>query len=1545
MKKCINICVTLLPILFCSGAVFSQSNVHVVGTQSQAPHFDKEKALQDARNKGIPENQIFRYLKTEEFEFNHRNHIPNPAPTPLEEKDVLHTVIYKNENNQVYRITSNGGGNPSPQNQYCPNAGFEMYNFSNWTGSYGAVSSGSVGANFPVYTQTSPTILNPAGNNVGLTNMANYQTIMTTPATNAIYPNCVGYDSIACRVIGTQTVSQIPVVNPTGGSGVSVRMNGAVTGYRAAKLSYVMALNPNNKRFSISYAIVLEQAGHQPQDQPYFSVSVKDQNGNLVPGCSIYTVTVGPNTLTQDTLFKQSAVSYDALFRPWQTYNFDFTNNPSVTSVTVEFYVGDCAQGGHYGYAYIDAQCGLGGVVANYCAGSNSALLSAPGGYSTYQWVGPSGNVPVGQGGTAANATVTPVLAGQVFTCNVTSSGGCVAAFQTTIAVTTVSVPNINSTPSCGQGASGSATAYPIGSNQGYLYSWVNSSGATVGNAQTATNLAPGVYTVNVTSPGCGAASGTVAVGISPPFFTAMNAPFCGSVAWISAASGSNYQWYNGSGSTATPISTSSSITINNPVVGGIYSVTYNNAQGCRDSVNYTLTQIPGGYIYASGINGTCPGTSIGTAAIHLSTSQPAPYSYTITGVGGYNSTLPNTTQLRDSISGLAAGGYTATVTDGVCQYISTFTISPIIVSFTATPTSTMICAGNSAQLGLQFAGSNPTSCGISSSGCSSPSQAQVGFGTAVNSNFSYPAPYGNYFTNARHQFLFLASELQAAGIGAGKISSLSFMVNTINGLTSYPNYNISLKCTSLNALPTTNQFETGLSMVYNVPAYTVVNGWNTHNFQSAYDWDGTSNLIVEICYSTNPFVPNSWTSNSNSPYTITSFISSKVFYSDQTSACGPPVPASFSWMTSTSRPNVKFGYCAGSINPSSLTYSWSPSSFLSSPTIMNPVATPPSNITYSVNAYLTGATSCSATSTSTINVTIPVTPTISPAGPVCNTTPAFNLSVTPTGGTWSVTATTSTLGVFTPSVASIGTNTVSYTYGAIGCLRTSSTTVSVEKFVPSTITGSISPLCVSNNTVNLMTLPQYTTGVWSGTGVIGGNVFNPTTAGAGTFVLTYSTTSAPIASLCPSTSTLAVSVSSVPQPTVTPIGPFCDNFATQNMIVMPAGGTWAGMGVTSGGVFTPSLAAVGSNTLVYTLVNGPCTATASTAVSVEKFVAATLTGSAGPFCIYDPMMNLQPLAVNSGGTWSGPGVTGTNFTPSVAGAGTFTVQYHTQSATTPSLCPDNAYMSILVNPKPQVNALSDKQSGCNYPFNVAFYTSSVNTGTGRWDFGNGTQANGLSVSNSYSVPGTYQATFYYTDNVGCKDTALVAYLITNFAVPEARFEASPQITTIVASEVHFTNHTTNLNNNTYSWSFGDGSTSTDMSPVYMYPETGQYMATLIATSPEGCQDSLSAQITINPDVVLYVPNAFTPGNHDGLNDVFYISLPPTGVDFSTVTIQVFDRWGEMIFQTRDVNTGWKGSKNNSGELLKQDVYVWKVTFMDNNKKYYEKLGQVTLLK
>lgn len=1512
-----------------------------------ADGFDIKAAYEDAHQKGVPAADVERYVNSAHVEYLHNHgqshtHVSNPTSSA----GVFNAgTVYLNGNGQAGRPAPVPGPN-TPQNQYCPNAGFEQYNFANWTGSYGTVSSGGTSAQFPNYNVTANTIMNGAGINVGLTNTTNYHTVMTTPPTNSVFPTVVGYDSIASRVVGTQTVSEIPFVNPAGGP-ASVRLNSPAGygNYRAAKLNYVMALNPNNKNFSVSYALILENAGHQPYEQPYFSVRVTDQNGALVPGCSQYTVTCSANVLNPsspqyDPLWKQSVVTYDALYRPWQTFAFDFTNYPAITSVNVEFYVGGCSQGGHWGYAYVDAQCSQGGAVASFCAGSSTSVLTAPAGYSTYQWTGPSGPVSVANGGNTGTATISPVSAGQVFTCAVTAPNGCSSVFTTTIAITTVSITGVGSTPSCQNGGSGTAFVNATGSSMGYSYQWYDSGGATVGNTQTATGLSPGTYSVTVSSPMCGSATTTVAVGVSPPLYYTLSANYCGTVAWITKNGGSNYKWYTASPLALIPGANTPTLTVNSPVNGAQYYLSYTTASGCKDSIRYTLSQIPGGSIYVSNIKSICPGNSNSYAVVNLQTSAPPMYSYTVTGPGGYNSVLSNTTTLKDSVTNLSIGTYTANVFDGQCLYNTTFTVTPFTFSYTLTPTSPTICINTNTTLAVNFGNITPQTCGLSTTGgCTAPNQVTIGTGTSANSTTSYPAIYGNWYRNTRHQILYRASELLAAGIQPGKISSISWNVTQINGTSTYPNFSIKMKCTSATDLSGTAFDQVGLTQVYSAPSINVTVGWNTYNFPTPYEWDGVSNLLIDVCNSQTA----SYTQNSFSPYTVTPFISVRWYNSDGTVAC--PIASGNSYApNNTYRPNIRFENCGGQ-NPSLFTYSWTPTTNLNPTNTYTTVANPTVTTNYTVTVNPVGQTNCAQSQTATVVVINPLTPTITPVGPYCTNAGPVTMTVNPAGGAWSGMGITAA-GVLTPASAAIGANTYTYMVGAGTCSAVGTTTVSVEQYIPSTITSTLAPQCNTNPALLLPTTASPT-GTWTGTGVSGTN-FDPAIAGVGTHTLTYSTQSSPTATLCPSSSTITVDVSSITQPTITPAGPYCDNFATQTMTVTPTGGVWGmsstGTSISATGDFSPSSSIVGPNVITYTLVNGPCTAIATETVTVTHYVDPATTGT-GPFCIYEPVVDLNPLATNAGGTWTGTGVGGTNFDPAVAGAGTHVLTYSTNPVPyIANLCSATSSITIVVNPQPVVTLNTNDPDGCNYPFVTSFYPSNVNTGTMVWNFGdNSNTETGFAPSHTYSTPGTYSVSITYTDNVGCTTTATLNTAITVYAVPDAGFNPTPDVTTVVDGEVTFDNQTSDLNNNTYTWNFAGLGGSSDVSPVFLFTNSGEYFVTLVAVSPHGCQDTAVKKVTVNPDVVLYVPNAFTP-NGDGLNDEFQIFLPPTGVDYSTFSLLVYDRWGELIYKSTDVTKFWNGAKNNSGDIVKQDTYVYKITFKDDNKKFYEKVGYVILL-
>ena len=895
--------------IFLTPKVYSQTNaVKKINTYS----FDEKAAIEEAKAKGIKPSEINGYVQYLKNDFSSKKALAKQSHkhSPYEvagSPAVDETVIYLNPN--------------KPMSLGCPNMGFEQYNFNGWTGGIGTT---STGGNLPNYTSTGTTIINTAGSNVSVANTTNYHTIMSLPAVDPNYVTINGYDSLACKAVGTQTISQIPFVSPFSFDPVSVRMNGSNSNNRACRLKYITTSSSTNQRLSFSYAVVLQNpSGHLAGESPYFKVEVKNETtGAILPGCTSYTFNP-KSTVASDSLF-QSVIgsTFDPTFyRKWQYYSVDLSTLPSGTNVSINFEVGGCTLGGHWGYAYVDAECGgIGTPYANMCSGSNFATLVAPTGFSTYQWYDPSGTLIPG----ATNDTLiqTPATPGTTYSVCMVSPGGCALCQTVTIGFTTVNIINLNSTSSCPGGNSGTASVQASGSNGVYTYTWTAvPSGSIVGTSQTATGLAPGTYSVLVASTTCGQASANLSVGVSPPFFVNIPKSFCGNSTIIAQTGGSNYTWYQNLAPVAGSAGTNDTLYINNAIAGDVYTVVYNNAQGCRDSIAYTLNQVTGGTSYFSNTTNVCPNDSNGTTIINLSTPFTAPYSYVVNGPNSSTNVLTTSSSATAvTLSSLAPGTYTAVITDGVCIYNNTVTIGVIATNFTMTPTNTVLCFPQETVVNLDFGDTPPTSCALSSSGsCSTPNSIQIGFGTSVNSSTSYPAIYGNWFRNTRHQILYKASELIAAGVQAGKISSISWNVSTITGTAIYPDFTIKMKCTNDQDLTSTTFDNTGLTQVYYASTINITTGWNTYNFPTAYEWDGVSNILIDVCNSQTNWTPTPYTNNSSSPYSVTSFNSVRWFSSDPTVACMTTNMSSGFTPNTTFRPNIKFGNC-GASNPASYT-------------------------------------------------------------------------------------------------------------------------------------------------------------------------------------------------------------------------------------------------------------------------------------------------------------------------------------------------------------------------------------------------------------------------------------------------------------------------------------------------------------------------------------------------------------------------------------------------------------------------------------------------
>ena len=153
--------------------------------------------------------------------------------------------------------------------------------------------------------------------------------------------------------------------------------------------------------------------------------------------------------------------------------------------------------------------------------------------------------------------------------------------------------------------------------------------------------------------------------------------------------------------------------------------------------------------------------------------------------------------------------------------------------------------------------------------------------------------------------------------------------------------------------------------------------------------------------------------------------------------------------------------------------------------------------------------------------------------------------------------------------------------------------------------------------------------------------------------------------------------------------------------------------------------------------------------------------------------------------------------------------------------------------------------------------------------------------------------------------------------------------------EINFTN--TSLNATPFMWDFGDSTSSTQSDPSHIYDDPGIYNVMLIVEDVNACIDSITKQIIMYYDFVLHVPTAFTP-NNDGDNDTF----GPSGLrmeKYQSYEFQIFNQWGERIFETTDIKEWWAGAD------FPAEVYNWVLIITDELGKVRKENGLVTLIK
>jgi gliding motility-associated-like protein len=1146
---------------------------------------------------------------------------------------------------------------------------------------------------------------------------------------------------------------------------------------------------------------------------------------------------------------------------------------------------------------------------------TTSISLTASGGTS-YSWS--NGTAVVG---TAATLAVT---APGTYTVTVTAANGCTDMEVQTI-TQVISAPTAGINPPNATEINCTSTSIPLTATGGVSYSWSNGT-AVVGTAATLAVTAPGTYTVTATAAnGCTDTEVQIITQnivvptavISPPSTSVLT---CATTSIsLTASGGTSYSWSNGT----TVVGTAATLPITTP---GTYTVTATAANGCIDTEVQTITQnivVPTAVINP-------PSTSVltcTTTSISLTASGGTSYSWSNgTAVVGTAATLPLT----------VPGTYTVTATNGVngCTDTEVQIITQNIVVPTAVisppSTSVLTCATTSISLtasgGTSYAWSN----------------GNAVVGTAATLPVTSPGTYtvtvtaANGCTDTEVQIITQDIVVPTAVINPPSTSVLTCATTSISlsaqGGTSYSWSNGTTVVGTAATLPVTSPG------TYTVTV-TAANGCTDTEAQII-----TQDIVVP------------------------------------TAVINPP---STSVLTCTTT-SISLTASGGT------SYSWSNGTAVVGTAATLAVTAPG---TYTVTA--TAANGCADTEMETITQNI-VSPIVSISNGSnttvldCNTS---QISLTGNGGlsvTWS-----NASGTLSNNASLLVTNAGSYTYtgtDANGCFSTETVIIT---FSPNTdpLFTQIPDICVNGN----FSLPSI-----SNNGVQGTWTPSPN------FTTTTTYTFQPNAGLCANTTDMTVVVHEYPViSTLNDTICFGQNTSIIPTVDL-AGGTYTWSPFTSAAPnITVSPTSTTTYQVVYSLFG--CNDTSITEIYVKPVsipqVAnqtictgenATLTasaGNAGGDFIWSngqttSSINVNPstttnysvqydldgclsssvnstvtvnpvptLGVNNVTICAGdiatltaivnlPGGTFTWGNPPVAGGSSLSITPLSNTSITVNYSLNGcnslpATSTITVKPLPIATFTSNVTEGC-VPLSVTFTADDPANTDYTWTTSNLLNGNGASSTINFQSSGDFNVSLTTNLN-GCIVTETANSYIQVDDYPIASFSSSVLVFSEQNQFVQFENNS--IGAASYSWSFGDGQISTLENPDHIFLSTDKGTTILLtAISLHGCTDTVSFEIPFDPGLIYYIPNSFTP---DG--DMFNQTFQPvfsSGIDPYNYKLRIYNRWGEIIFESNDLSIGWDGSYGLEGTKCQTGTYTYEIIMkMPNFDERTKITGTVNLIR
>lgn len=1041
-------------------------------------------------------------------------------------------------------------------------------------------------------------------------------------------------------------------------------------------------------------------------------------------------------------------------------------------------------------------------------------------------------------------------------------------------------------------------------------YSWSNSAGNSANVSVNPTTTT--TYTVTVTD-FCGTtATESVTVNVAPipaPPTLTNSGPFCdGGALTLNAADVNNgsFNWTGPNGFSSTN---------QNPLIpnataanAGTYSATV-TVNGCTSppaTTNVVINAAPAPPTLGSNAP-ICQGSSL-----NLTATGPAGGTFNWTGPDGFTSTLQNPT--INNIAQNQIGQYSATVTVNGCTSQAA-NISPVVNPLPAAP----------------VASSNSPVCGANT--------LSLNASNVPGGSFSWSGPNG--FT----------SNLQNPIVGnmSTDLEGDYSVTVTVNGCTSQPSVTTaSLASTAAPIITYNAPVCQGQTLTLSAPV----------SANTTYAWTG----------------PNGFTSTAQSPsinnvslaaigqyglvMNIGGCITDQGFVDVLITPTPPtPTPSNIGPVCQGQTVSLSTDAVEGA------TFNWTgPNGFSSN--LQNPqITNAPLGAAggYSLVVTVNGCSSQPGNTNVVINPT-PSAPNLLSNAPICEGAALDLTAQNISGASYSWTGPngfTSTLQ--SPSIPDAQPNNsgnYSATVTVNGCTSPASSIDVVVNAIPAApVINSNSPVCLGS-TLTLST-PQPTGVVtynWSGPAGFSSTQQNPSISGIsenneGNYSLSITVNGC----LSP-TSTQQVDVIDMPPLNAGPDISFCsgesvqlgeEGFPNISYSWSPANG------LDNANVANPSITLSNTGTqpqnLTYTVTSSVSGCTLTDQVTVTVFPEPVVS-----FTIPDAQcFNVNNFNFVANGTFSNAAQYNWNFGPSAnitesnlrnpSGISFSNTGTHPVSVqVTDNGCTGQPFTAnVTVHAMPVSNFVSDIQSGCA-PFKVNFTNLSESTSgplSYTWQFGNGNSSQAMNPIHIYSNPGRFTVRLTVTNSNGCADTYTVNDYIESYPGATADFRSSPWELEIINPEIELTSFSQNATTGFYI--IGEGGEIIDgLNGKHTFTEEGVYPIAHVAINEFGCNDTIIKNVIVRTGFRVYFPSVFTP-NADGVNDLF----KPFGEGITGYEIQVYNRWGELLYTSFDMENGWDGTTRLSNKILPSDMYFYRSYVADESGKSHEFSGWVMLLR